>query len=268
MAKTEPDNPGTALQTIPKDRFPALLGDANNVIEALRENLGGERLTERDLSSILVPAGGATTWEIPGLVGVTETKTLEGVIVYTRNTRAYWPKGLDEGNRVSSDKIPDCTSKDGLFGVGDPGGSCELCPLAQWESGKGGVGQACKAMRQLFIVREQGLLPFVLTLPPTSLKPARDYLLSLAREGVTYRACVTAITLEQKTKDGNKWAEARFAFVGPLDPDIAEQTKAYSDAMAGTFATMAVVPDAEPASDNGDLADDQAYAADDPASGF
>ncbi len=60
----------------------------------------------------------------------------------------------------------------------------------------GGRGQACKQIKQLFLLRGSLLLPEVVTLPPTSLKAAKQYLLKLTSQGVPYYAVVTRIDVK------------------------------------------------------------------------
>lgn len=199
-------------------------------LEAIREamavNLAGEGPSAGDLERIRVPAGGGTAWTIQGLDGEEMVKELAGIIVAWRDTRAYWsvPMEQSDGNLP-----PDCYSLDARTGTGKPGGDCQKCPLAQFGSDAGGPGQACKLVRQLFLIREENLLPEIVNLPPSSIKPARQYFLRLASKGVPCYSVVTRIGLEKtRNAQGIVYSRATFASGGWLSPEQARRAKEYA----------------------------------------
>jgi hypothetical protein len=191
-----------------------VLADAANAIEALRSNLEGEVLSPMDLDRTSIPAGGGNQWVIPGLDGEENTPEIVGVIVAVQNCRAYW--SADFGGTGTP---PDCVSEDAQTGVGDPGGRCQTCPMAEFGSDSRKKGQACKQIKRLFVLRPSSMLPLVVNLPPTSLRPATRYLLRLAGGGIKYQGAVTRITLEKtKNSDGIAYSTAVFALASKLDP--------------------------------------------------
>jgi len=194
--------------------------------EAMEANVGDGGLTASDFDRIKVPAGGATAWTIQGLDGEEILKEVAGIVVAWRDTRAYWsvPMEQSEGNMP-----PDCYSLDARTGTGKPGGDCHKCPLAQFGSDAGGPGQACKLVRQLFLIREENLLPEIVNLPPSSIKPARQYFLRLASKGVPCYSVITKIGLE-KTRNGQGivYSRATFASGGRLAPEQARRAKEYA----------------------------------------
>jgi len=194
--------------------------------EAMEANVGDGGLTAGDFDRIKVPAGGATAWTIQGLDGEEILKEVAGIVVAWRDTRAYWsvPMEQSEGNMP-----PDCYSLDARTGTGKPGGDCHKCPLAQFGSDAGGPGQACKLVRQLFLIREENLLPEIVNLPPSSIKPARQYFLRLASKGVPCYSVITKIGLE-KTRNGQGivYSRATFASGGRLVPEQARRAKEYA----------------------------------------
>ena len=194
--------------------------------EAMEANVGDGGLTAGDFDRIKVPAGGATAWTIQGLDGEEILKEVAGIVVAWRDTRAYWsvPMEQSEGNMP-----PDCYSLDARTGTGKPGGDCHKCPLAQFGSDAGGPGQACKLVRQLFLIREENLLPEIVNLPPSSIKPARQYFLRLASKGVPCYSVITKIGLE-KTRNGQGivYSRATFASGGRLAPEQARRAKEYA----------------------------------------
>ena len=73
------------------------------------------------------------------------------------------------------------------------GGACQACPLAKWDSAQdGGAGQACKQVKQLFMLRGESMLPEVVSLPPTSLKAARQSSVKLTTQGIPYYGALVA----------------------------------------------------------------------------
>lgn len=232
MAKhKEQGDEETALATI-ESQYPVLAGDVQATMEVIRENLGGEQIGPNDLTRVKVPGSGATTWEVPTASGEQSQKELEGVIVFHKQARTYWAEGLEEGGG----KPPDCWSDDAVTGHGEPGGDCATCQFAQFGSDDKERGQACKLMRQLFILRPGQFLPTLVTVPPSSLKGARAYLLGLASEGIPYYGVKTKLTLEkQKNQDGIAFAQINFLAGEKLDGDDKARVKGYVDAIKGSL---------------------------------
>lgn len=229
-----PKGQGVALSAAVAN-YPALAGDPAKLLDALRENMGGEKLTEFDLERIKMPSGGGNFWEVPSIDGPQPVKVLEGVVVLTKNVRAYWPIALEEG---SGSDPPQCVSADAIFGVGDPGGSCETCPYSQFGSHRDGRGQACKQMRQLFMLTEASMLPVVLTLSPTSLAPARKFFMRLASATPPryYWETTIQVSLEQASSGANTYSRAVFALGTPLNEADAAAVAAYKTALEPVLA--------------------------------
>jgi len=208
----------------------------SNIVEIVEENLGSEGVSAYDLDRVKIPAGGATAFEVPTLEGEESVKEIEGIIIFWKTARAYWPEKFNGENNP-----PQCSSVDGEVGQGTPGGYCSKCPLAQFGSADNGKGQACKQMRQLFIVRENDILPLVLTLPPTSIKPAKQYFMRLASKGIKYTHAVTRITLEKaKSGEGITYSKAAFALVKQLEPAICEKIDAFTESIRPMLETVAI----------------------------
>lgn len=219
-----------------------------DIREAMNVNVGDGGLNATDLERIKIPAGGGTAWTIQGLDGEEMLKELSGIIIAWRDTRAYWSVPMEESD---GNMPPDCYSLDARTGEGDPGGNCHKCPNAEFGSGSKGEGQACKLVRQLFLVREDNLLPEIVHLPPSSLKPARQYFLRLASKGVPCYSVITKIGLE-KTKNGQGivYAKAALTSGGRLTPEQTKRAKDYA-AMIDPFLKAApAVPVAKDVSDS------------------
>jgi hypothetical protein len=238
------DTTTTEVATIPPGGFPALNHSVEEIQAIIADNLAGQDINEFDLRRLRVPAGGATRWEIPRLGGTTVADEIEGILVHHKQTRAYWPGAYEGGSEP-----PQCASADGRVGVGDPGGDCKTCPLAQFGTairpdGTDARGQACKQMSQWFLLTGSSFLPVVATLPPMSLKGARQYLLDLAGEGIRFYEVVTALALTaDKSQDGIRFSKAVPRLVGRVDPDTAVRARSYADLLRSTFDH--VVPTAE-----------------------
>jgi len=209
------------------------------VREAIGENIGVGGLTEFDLDRIKIPAGGGLSFSVTSLEGETAEKSVTGVIVLARDARAYWKTPLEQSG---GNLPPDCHSNDGVVGFGEPGGDCAQCPLGQFGSdAKHRRAQACKAIRRLFVLRGESLLPVVLALPPTSLKAAKQYMVRLAGQGIPYWTVVTKIGLETaQNAQGIKYSRATFTFAGMLNDDQRANAKQYSEMLKPLVCRMVV----------------------------
>ena len=198
----------------------------SEIKDAVTANIGDSGMTVWDLERIKIPAGGGTAWTLQGLDGEEMAKELTGIIVAWRDTRAYWsvPMEQSDGNMP-----PDCYSLDARTGTGKPGGDCHKCPFAQFGSDPRGGGQACKLVRQLFFIREDNLLPEIVNLPPSSVKPARQYFMRLASKAVPCYSLITKIALEKtKNAQGIVYSRATFTSGGRLTAEQAARVKEYS----------------------------------------
>lgn len=179
---------------VPVAKYAALATSPQEMLAVIQENIGNDRITDRDLDRITLPGQGAINWNIPTLDGEQSMPHIDGIIVHWTMPRAYWEKNLDEGDGAAP---PDCSSEDGNIGVGDPGGVCADCQFNQWGSAAKGTGKACKEKRLLFFLREGDLLPIVIQAPATSIRPIKQYLIRLASSGVHYWAVQTRLSLEK-----------------------------------------------------------------------
>jgi len=182
--------------------------ESKQAIAYLSEAAGPQGLSIADLDRITVPAGGSVAWEIPSLDGTESAKAFEAIILEQHDVRRYYAVGLEQSEGSAP---PDCWSLDMQQGEGTPGGACLHCPLAQFGSDARGVGQACKAYKSLFLLRPDEIKPLILSIPPTSLKFARKYLLNLASRAISFAHVVTEFSLV-KTKSGSGISYGQVAF--------------------------------------------------------
>lgn len=212
--------------------------DAGELADVLTTNMGPTGLSAQDLDRVIVPPGGGLAFAVPTLEGEESIQELEGVIVAFRNANAYWSVSLDESGGGSP---PDCASADGIYGNGDPGGSCELCPMNQFGSSPKGEGKACKNTIQLFLCRPDDLLPLVISCPPTSIKAVRQYMRRLSSKALPYFAVITRLKLQrEKSGAGITYSEIVPSFVRTLDGAERERVRSYANAVNKQLTNVAV----------------------------
>jgi len=211
-----------------------------NLGETLAENLGQEGLSIFSLERIKVPSGGGKTWTVPTVSGEMETQNLEGIIIHNNIMRQYYENAFSGGGSP-----PDCYSRDGMTGVGNPGGACDKCPLAQYGSANDGK-TACKMRRLFFVLLPDSMLPVLLNAPPSSLKEARTYLMKLSSIGKVYYKVITRFVLsKEKSSDGIDYSKLSFQYV--CDAPNPDALTAYAKSFKQVVKTM---PMAVPASDD------------------
>lgn len=235
-----------STELVPTAEYRALADPAKSM-EIVRQTLEGEEVSEFDLTRVRVPSGGGTTWEIPSALGEgTALKAIEGILLFTTTSRAYWKNAYGGGSEP-----PNCSSDNGVFAredetinalIGltipaekDPTTGallCEGCALNQWGSGtneKGDAtrGKACREMRQLFILPPGKLLPMVVVLPPTSLKPLTRYRLGIGDEELNENHVTTKIALDRVEGKGAVYSVATFALGERLTEEQAATVDAY-----------------------------------------
>ncbi len=229
----------------------AITDQSLDIGQLLKDNLGSGGLSPFDLDRVKIPGGGSLMWTIPSIDGETESKELFGIIAAWADKRSFWAKSMDESGGGSP---PDCSSEDGEVGFGYPIGhpdldeselehrfnndgsehlsggpfECMRCPLSQFGSGKG-QAQACKSMKFVFLISPERLLPMLLSVPPSSLRAFRQYMLQLASSGARYNNVVTKFTLEKEQKPvlHSRLVASKASSIDPaLIPQIDEYTRA------------------------------------------
>lgn len=200
------ENNTEALAIMENFQLPDTLADAAFSREDLAEDMDGLQMS---FQRVKIPSGGALQFELPGddPENPDYTKTLEGVILYNHSSGAYW----QEGSEYDENSTPLCSTLDGKVGIGDPGGSCAVCPFNQFRSAPDGKGgKACKNMRVLYLLRDGDYLPIQLTLPPTSIRPYSDFqnVAFASKRRATYGS-VVQIGLK-RMDNGNLYSVATF----------------------------------------------------------
>lgn len=190
--------------------------------EEMAEQMEGLSIT---YPRIKIPSGGMLQFEVPNPDDPEKPQYLSeltGVIVDHFPSNAYW---------LEDEDAPKCSSVDGKYGVGSPGGECSKCRLNEFGSGEGGSGKACKNMHRVYILRPGEIVPVLLTLPATSIKPFGDFLaLSLLTRGVHPSTVETRIKLQKaSSKDGkNTYSKAAFSVAEKYQGEAAEDLREYA----------------------------------------
>lgn len=120
-----------------------------------------------------------------------------------QNSKVFYLKGFQEG---AENQKPDCFSNDGVkpdVSVENPQSkTCALCPKNQWGSkigDNGNKGKACQDSVRMAVAQPDLLNdPYLLRVPPASIKPLGEYGKALAKRGVSYTAVVTRIGFEME----------------------------------------------------------------------
>ena len=232
-----------ALVPVTEANYPVLV-HGQEAIDLIRQNMAGEEVSPADLPRITVPTGGSLFWT--GLLNEqgeeTASKTLDGVILHIARRRALWAS-----NEPSNDP-PICSATgDCLVGIGEPGGECKTCPFNQYGTavkadGTAGRGKLCKERKLLFVLPPGRLLPYVVSVPPASLKGMRQYQFSL---GVPFCCVVTRLELIPATNaDGTKYAQVKPSLASKIEPEQAKKLMAYAKELQAVFAGVEMEQDA------------------------
>lgn len=217
---------------------------------SIAEQVRDVGLTQFQLTRLKMPSGGGTSWEVPTLGGVEAAQEIEVVIAVVRsNIRQFYLVSFEESEGGAP---PDCSSNDNEtgFGVRDESGeepsvqTCSDCPHAQWDSAKKGGGQACSEKKAILFFTLDSMLPMLLMVPPTSLKPVRLFAQELMTFGREYFAVVTRMTLE-KVKGPPDYSVLQLAHVRDLSKEEIERMRAVSADLKQAFmgAPIAATPE-------------------------
>ncbi len=220
LAKTTPEE--TSL--VPAADFAALIED----------NFDG-KVNLLSLERVKMPTGGGTNWTYKTMDGEVSTPALTGVIIAAKSRRVFWLVSPEQGGLGQP---PDCVSDDAQRGVGTPGTDCDACPYSKFGSAKDGTGrgQACKAIKQLFVMVPGEIFPIVVNLAPTSLAAFEDYAMLCTRARVRWAQIVTRIELEKVTNaQGIPYARATFEKERDLTPQELQNVTEFRAAFTEMF---------------------------------
>jgi len=205
--------------------LPAAMPEGEFTQEELAEDMDGLQMS---FPRVKIPAGGALMFELPSddPENPDYVKNLEGVILFNHPNNAYWP----EGSEYDDSATPLCSSVDAKQGIGEPGGSCISCALNQFGSAAEGNGKACKNMRVLYLLRSGEFMPLQVTLPPTSLKPFREFMNQsfMLRRRATYGS-VVQIGLKKMSNGKDDYSVATFRRLYDFSGEELAQIRQFAD---------------------------------------
>lgn len=179
------------------------------------EDMGiDEEFTRFSLPKLKVPSGGGSFWQIPG---GTPAETVRGIILAKKAVKTFYIDP-DAGNVP-----PDCKSEDGKRGVGihrtdQEKASAYACVKCQYNKFgtdcKGGKGKACKDRLILAILTQDGIIPMMLNVPPTSLKKMNEFVMGVLNKHATpMHNIVVDFSLEETTNGKQTFSVVNPKFV-------------------------------------------------------
>lgn len=229
MTKTE----NFKIATVTPDEMGRLLSEC-----------GVEGISAFDLERVKFPSREETEWSVPDINaknGYSRTDEIVGVIINYKDTRSYWVSDYDS----NPDQPPDCFSEDCKEGKFDPGtqwldnstpyagpptGDCKTCQYAQYESDPKGSGQACKLMRNLFVITPDKMLPILLSVGPGSYRVCQKFFYQLMSEGITPSSVIVGLSLQTATsKTGISFPKLQMRVIEKLSVDMQEVMNRFRD---------------------------------------
>lgn len=198
----------------------AIIKNEAQLREVIEQNIGNSGLSSFDLDRIKIPSGGGNTWTVPSIEGDTQEKEITGIIIHWKEMRRYWKTKIEEDGT----QPPSCYSDGGVHGFGEPGGVCSECPFSKFEKDS---GQACQLRRTLFMMRSTDLIPILIDLPVTSVKPIKKYFLRLTTVGLSFWSVETTLTLKgAENKKKIKYSVVEAQMKQRVSPGAMEKVKA------------------------------------------
>jgi hypothetical protein len=197
---------------------PDLTPDVARGLFDTRENLKG---LEPRLPQIKILHAGALMFVMPD---GTRVQKFESTMLDFNRCNAYWSVPFTESGGGTP---PDCASLDAINldpmseAPQSATGKCKQCPMNQFGSekakGEESRGKACKNMMRVHLLISGQLIPFRMTLPPTSLKVMDEYIPMIESRGHPYQLTVTEFSLvEAANKDGIKYSRLALKDIGKV----------------------------------------------------
>jgi len=198
----------------------ALKSDALGIIT---ENLKNQQLSYALFDVIKSPAGGVTSFTVPGVSGDEMKKELVGIILDYKTPRAMW----DTSDPVEGTP-PACFSSDSV--VSSEGKPCSHCEYNEFGSKDNGNsnGKQCKEAVQIFLLRPNNILPIIVRVPVSSKLTFMKYMTRLVSNATPLSSVVTRISLEKVTnKGGQPYAAYKFEAAAQLSSQETSTARAF-----------------------------------------
>jgi len=240
----------------PENAHYPVLQMAANAGQALQFNMSsGFGFSAWQLPRIQLARGGQPFYVIHTPEGMQSVEKFQGIILFLKDGRSFWYRDPGESG---GNMPPDCESPDGMFGRGNPGGQCQICPYSQWGSmaqlhpttKANSKGQACRHTSMVFIAQPGSMLPSVMIVPPTSLKGFKQYLFGLAQSAQRYIDVVTHFGISVQQVGGFNVSTVSCQRVAELENEQSKRILSASKGYATLF-TNVVPTHSEVATDEG-----------------
>lgn len=218
--------------------------DPATAIEAIRD-LVGEIDIRTDLTTLPGVTPGGKSWDVVHPTGeVEELKSVTGVIIARRPTRAYYTTAYEPG---AATEPPYCSAEPNAdhewFGNSEDrkyhGRNCAACEHNVFGTAANGKGKACSEYVSLIMYRQDdALLPINVRVPPAALKHLKNYTMGLLNLGILkLHDAVTEVSLEPVKGAPPTW---KFRLVGKVDGSMREHLIARAGLFAATAKPVAV----------------------------
>jgi hypothetical protein len=210
--KNQPTEDSKELE-VAKPQAMAVSGPSTELLERVKEVQENIDAVENfQLPRIKMTSAGMELMD-----GEAPVQEIEGVIIHAKKTNVYYAKPYNPSDVAP----PTCFSLDGVRP--DPSirtpqhATCKGCPQAEFGTNSMKSGKACRNLKPFYILTsDEAILPRQLTIAPTSLKAADQYLMNLTERGVNYRKVKTKITA-YKENNKDTYCKLRFQMIGKLD---------------------------------------------------
>lgn len=202
----------------------------NNALDIIQENLKHQPLSFQLFDIVKSPAGGATTFTVPGISGDEMYKELTGIVLDYTTPRAYW----DTPDPVEGTP-PVCYSHDSITSY--EGKACSRCPFNDFGSKDGeSNAKACKESVMIFLLRPDNIMPIIIRVPVSSKLIFQRYMTRLIGKMLPLSGVVTKITLSKTTnKTGQPYSLYNFETVSKLSSEEATQARSFDQQFMKMF---------------------------------
>ncbi len=201
----------------------------DSIFEIFKENEERD-ITANDFRRITTPK--TAVWEIPDSNepdGIRLEKTIEGVPIFWKMSRAYYPGKFGES------PIPACYSVDAKTGIGNPGGECASCPLAKF--GDNDETPECRLRTEVYLLTPGSILPTVLVFSPANNKAWSDFKREVfhTRYLPLHRAMVSFGLTPEKSSNKLEYMRITPRFLGAIPDDYSEQLLAFKRSLTAAL---------------------------------
>lgn len=194
--------------------LPSLIGASQELQERMHE-------VKDNLESVegfRIPRVKATSEGFELVEGEPPIKELEGVLIHTKKTKVYYEKPFRRGEK----QPPDCYSLDGVLpdkSLPNPvNPTCKGCPMDAFGTNAMKKGKACRDTKPMyFLLGDEAIIPRQLSVTPSSLRAANQYLMDLTERGIAYRKVVTKV-IAYKDNPADTFVKLKFIMGRKLDP--------------------------------------------------